>query len=534
MPKVSDRDSAPGERIPGWLYAAIFVAALLLRLYGIALQNLWYDEHWTLRVAAAPIAQLPDLLLTHESSKPPIYFALVHYWLKLGTGEAWLRWPSVIAGALGSAVAAAIGRQLFGGRVGVLLGLLVVLSPFHIYYSQEARPYALWGLFVGAAFLCHLKFCAGPQLKWLLGYVCFAVLASYTFTYAFFIVGFSILFTLSYRPALSREILWQTVAANGLIVLLYLPWLAQVLGSISDGVGFQGTHRAPVYQAAAYSFFSLGLGTSFGPSMDSLRLFGSRVFREDPGQAAMLVFGGLLVAGLVSSGLWRLWRMNRNAFYFSFFGILVFWGTPALLNLVIPDVPYNPRYAFPAVVPVLVPILEVFCGVFSKGGWRWGWAAAFGCSVALSLGNHFFNPAHARDDLRAAAHFLRELQPQPQQVIVCADHLSDIFGYYLQVKIPLQPLKIPADTPAQESLETVWASLSNIRRFALVYSRTDHGDPERRLPGLLEARYRLIEKRRWTGVDVYVFDVPVAPSGALAGTFNRRSRKIYSRQHNQW
>ena len=106
MPKVSDRDTAPGERMPGLIYAAIFVAALLLRLYGISLQNLWFDEHWTLRVASAPITQLPDLLLAHESSKPPIYFALVHYWLRLGAGESWLRWPSAFAGALGCAVAA--------------------------------------------------------------------------------------------------------------------------------------------------------------------------------------------------------------------------------------------------------------------------------------------------------------------------------------------------------------------------------------------------------------------------------------------
>jgi mannosyltransferase len=188
-PTADSRLSA-GATIFLW-YVAVFLAALWLRLYGISQQNLWFDEHWTLRVASAPIAELRDLLRTYESSKPPLYFVLQHYWLALGAGEFWLRLPSAIFGALGCVVGAAIGRQLFGRQRGVWLGLLLAIAPFHIYYSQEARPYALWGLLMGLAFLFQLKFCANPQLRFLAGYSLLAVLASYTFPYGFLIVGFS-------------------------------------------------------------------------------------------------------------------------------------------------------------------------------------------------------------------------------------------------------------------------------------------------------------------------------------------------------
>src|SRR5688500_16024635 len=68
---------------------ALFLAALLLRLYGLGHQNLWHDECWTLQVAAVPLNELPDFLLLHEGSKPPLYFAFMHYWLQAAGGEFW-------------------------------------------------------------------------------------------------------------------------------------------------------------------------------------------------------------------------------------------------------------------------------------------------------------------------------------------------------------------------------------------------------------------------------------------------------------
>jgi hypothetical protein len=63
-------------------------------------------------------------------------------------------------------------------------------------------------------------------------------------------------------------------------------------------------------------------------------------------------------------------------------------------------------------------------------------------------------------------------------------------------------------TEPQTVLLPVMTSLANARRFALIYSRPDHGDPSRVLPKTLEKRWRVTEKKHWTGVDVYLFDSP--------------------------
>jgi 4-amino-4-deoxy-L-arabinose transferase-like glycosyltransferase len=480
--------------------------ALLLRLLMLGQQNLWHDEHMSLKVAAVPLEQMPELLRTLESNKPPLYFALLHYWLHFGTGEFWLRLPSAIIGSLGCVLAAAIGRQFFGVRHGVWVGCLVAVSPFHIYYSQEARPFALWGFFVGGALLLQLKFCTRPRLGLLIGYVLLAVLACYTFTYAFFIVGFSMLFGLAFRPALPKHRLVQIGVANASVLLFFLPWLWRVLASVSGGVGLQVHHRAPAHEAAAYSFLSLGLGTSFGPPLEALRLLGRRVFQEAPGAAGLLIVGAVLVAFFVGTGLARLWRFHRNAFYFSVIGLLVFWGTPAVLNLLNPSIPYNPRYAFPAVIPLMLPVCAALQGaILQKSGWQCGVSGLFLFAVGFSLRNQFFNPDYARDDLRAAARFLREMQPPPDQIIVCAGTLSEVFRHYYGPNGTVHPVMVESPASVNELLAGITASPAAAPSLALVYSRPDHGDPERILPGALENEHRLLDKRHWTGVDVYVF-----------------------------
>jgi 4-amino-4-deoxy-L-arabinose transferase-like glycosyltransferase len=529
--ELSARSLPPIQSRLFLLSAALFVAALLLRLYGISQQNLWFDEHWTLRVASAPLTQLPELLRNYESSKPPLYFAFIHYWLGAGSGEFWLRLPSAIFGAWTCIVAVAIGRQLFGVRRGLALGCLLALSPFHIYYSQEARPYALWGLLMGLAFLFHLRFCDTPRNGFMVGYILFGELACYTFPYAFVIVGFSVLFSLAYRPALSKQRLLQITAANGMIILLYVPWLLRVMASASEGVGFQGTQRGTVSHAAAYSFFSLGLGSSFGPSMESLRLIGTGVFREAPTDGALLVLGFVLLMVLACFGLVSLWRSNRNAFYFAAFGMLVFWGTPAMLNLLNPYIPYNARYAFPALFFLMVLILAGGAAAMVEGGWKWGLVGLFVLGVSASLYNLFFNPEHARDDLRAAADFVRKLEPPPERLILCAGYLSDVFEYYYGRHVPLQTVMFMPNTSPEETLEPINQSLAKIQRFALIYSRPDHGDPQRVLPRALEARWRLADKRHWTGVDVYVFETArrVRNCDRFRGPFPYRRRGLLHR-----
>ena len=504
--RESARLVSAGRFLP---YALVFAVAIVLRLAGISVQNLWYDEHYTLRVALVPLRDLLDVLVAEEGSKPPLYFVFMHYWVKISSSEFWLRASSAFFGGVDCVAAAALGRQIFRHPRGILLGWLLVFAPFHIYYSQEARPYALWGALVTLTLLFQVKFCAAPQRRYLAGYVVSAFLACYTFTYSIFLLPFSVLFTWLYRPGLSSKHRSQMAVANGLVMLLYLPWLMRVFAAVTAGIGFIPLHRGPAYAAAMYTVFSLGLGISAGPSLEQLRAMGDRIFTQAPVSSSMLVFGSLLLAAVGVSGCVLLWRTNRSAFYFSLGGVAMFLGGAALLNIANPDVPLNPRYVLPMIVPLMVLILAGCGGVLSFSGWRRWLALLYVITVGHSLTNHYFNPEYARDDLRSAAAFVRELQPQPQQVVVCAPHLSDVFSYYLQYPLPLLPVGAPDKADAAEpALQELHRKLAGLRRFVLIYSRPDHGDRAGILRKSLTERYRVAQHRHWTGVDAFVLEAP--------------------------
>ena len=264
-------------------------------------------------------------------------------------------------------------------------------------------------------------------------------------------------------------------------------------------------------QALAYAFSSLGLGTTFGPTTEQLRVLGRRVLVEHP-VASGLMMGGLLLVALVSGlGLLHLWRRNRNAFFFAAIGLGVFWGCPAVLNVLKPQIPYNARYAILALVPFTVAVGGFLLSAAEPGRGRKLLALAFAGCVGLSLANHYFAPRYGRDEVRAAARFIQSLQPPPGNLIVCADYMKLSVAYYYSGPAKILPLKVTGAT-VEAALEPLAKELAAGGAFGLVYTRPDHGDPQRVLPAWLKAHYQLKLEKSWTGVAFYLFEAAPPPA----------------------
>lgn len=147
------------------LRAERFALLLLILLafarlaWGLDGKALWWDESLTLQRAESPWTALLRGTLwiddgVHRApttdQHPPLYFVLAGALVRLaGTSEFVLRWPAVLAATLFVPALWALARHLV--RRGVLptrtpiwSALLASLSPFLLWYGQEARPYALW------------------------------------------------------------------------------------------------------------------------------------------------------------------------------------------------------------------------------------------------------------------------------------------------------------------------------------------------------------------------------------------------------
>ena len=91
-----------------------------------------------------------------------------------------MRLVSVLAGTAIIPLSFVLGRWTVGVRAGVVAAALVALGPFMIYYSTEARPYALLILLVLLSTLSLLRALSSERSRWWVAYAVFACAAAYT------------------------------------------------------------------------------------------------------------------------------------------------------------------------------------------------------------------------------------------------------------------------------------------------------------------------------------------------------------------
>jgi mannosyltransferase len=148
---------ATGAVVPLAL-AGIIGAGAALRFAGLGLQSYHHDEVITaMRVIPGSFGEMLHAVKVSESN-PPLYYVLAWLWSQLfGSAEFGLRSLSALFGTATIPVAYLIGRQLAGRRTGLILAAIVAFNPMLIWYSQEARSYALLVFFGALAMLFFLR-----------------------------------------------------------------------------------------------------------------------------------------------------------------------------------------------------------------------------------------------------------------------------------------------------------------------------------------------------------------------------------------
>jgi hypothetical protein len=154
--------------IPDWL-AVVALLALGAALRLICSRGIWLDEATSISQAQMPVGHMLDVLRTTDVH-PPLYFLIL--WCvahAAGTSEIAMRAPSLVAGSALVPVLYLLGRELYDRRAGMLAAALGAVAPFIVWYSQEARMYALFMLFAALATYAQvLVLRRGGRRYWLL------------------------------------------------------------------------------------------------------------------------------------------------------------------------------------------------------------------------------------------------------------------------------------------------------------------------------------------------------------------------------
>lgn len=296
---------------------ALLLLAFILRIVFLGQESLWNDEALTLGDALKP---LNVIVGQRWDPHPPLYYLLMHFWMELGRSETIVRFPSVLFGTISVPAIFLLGRRLFSRQVGWLAALLLAVAPLAVWYSQEARMYALvalWGLlstWLWAGLLTAEK----SRWSWP-AYILVTTLGLYThYTMGLVVIGQNLMaaaLLAGHYPALKLK--WSTwLLGQFALLVLYLPWLPNL-----------PAHWQLIRESTDYPFWVL----STPPALAGIALAGIGLWaglllwvrrpphispqqRQKLLYLALAVIGSLFLAFLAISLTNRLTTLKRQTF----------------------------------------------------------------------------------------------------------------------------------------------------------------------------------------------------------------------------
>lgn len=227
---VAAREKAPREI---WVGVLLTLLAATIRFHNLDGQSLWNDEMFTIDVARQSFAAIQPALVSHFHH-PPLYFYLVHIVFSILGENIWtLRFLSAICGTLTIGGVYYVATAKLSWKAGLAAGLLCCVSPFHLAYSQEGRPYALAALLALMSCFFFLRLNEKPGRLRLAAYICTTTALFYTHHWAIFLIcaeaiGFIVI---SRKSGIWRkEILLSWLS----IGILYLPEIPALIHQSTD------------------------------------------------------------------------------------------------------------------------------------------------------------------------------------------------------------------------------------------------------------------------------------------------------------
>ncbi|MEW6606649.1 MAG: glycosyltransferase family 39 protein [bacterium] len=399
----------------------ILIIGFFLRIYKLGAQSLWIDEVITINTAQmTPMA----IISAHKSATiihPSLFYILVHYWSYLGKSEFVLRLLSVLLGTYTIYLFFLLGKLLFNKNVGALSALILSISPFHIWYSQEIRPYALMILLSIIVVLFFLKIIKQNYWVFYLGYILTTVVGFYIHFYIILEIIFINLFLiLTWKQ--HKYLLLKWIPCQIIIVLLYLPWVFVLLHAVE----VRPCLRDIGLMVFPYTFFAFSAGFSLGPSIAELHVYNS-IYQFLPYLWILvlftIIFVIIFIIGLISLG------EDKERLIF----LLLYIGIPILGAFLISqysnNVTYNVRYVCMS-LPAYYLILAKGIYSIKRKGYMISLILLVILCNSFSLNNYYFNEKYAKEDSRSVTKYIETNAISNDVILITSPSLMVPFNYY--------------------------------------------------------------------------------------------------------
>jgi uncharacterized membrane protein len=503
--------------------AGLTLLAAALRLFHLDAQSLWMDEVASFQNAQA-FGRAGMKGLAAADHIAPLHSIILWCMVQIGGQNAIaLRLPSALAGIATIPAIWWVGIRMFRcPRIALIAAGLAAISPYAVWYSQEARMYALL-LLCATLFVALCWPLVERRLSWaeLTAVTIVSTIGFYTHHYMVLVsFAFGLFLLLREGPAriianLREPRLSAWVATQAIAFALFAYWLALTANKLHDNAGFS---KPALLLWTPYTFFSFVVGLSFGPSTHDLRTGLGPALRQD---WLPIAIAGISTGLVMLRGLRAAFAPGRaQASLWLLLWIVVPIGL-AIFATFVTNIQYNVRYVifcFPAFVLLLALGIDAVIARwprFGASGIVFGAAAAAMVACMLvALANWYGSDRYAKEDVRPLARLLVE---RPGQQMLIADNN--------RIALPLSFYGAPLPTLAVDNI--LWARTPSVvvntldreqstlpPEVWLVEYRSWEGDPQGQVQQWLDKHGHLAGTQTWPGVSLRRYAMPqglVAP-----------------------
>ena len=455
------------------ILALIVLGGLVLRLINLN-QSFWLDE-------AAQVIESSRSFLSQfhipSDFHPPLYHVLLHFWMYFGNSEVWVRLLPVLLGTGSIILLYRVGTNLGNRKEGLIASLFLALSPYHIWYSQEARPYILF------VFLSLLTTYLLLKKKWVMYF-----LATTLSLYSFYFAQFFILGQLIWIFFFARKDFGKYSKSLFLAILLFIPWLPsfwQQIGRGTSGVfaGWTNVVSVPGLKAIPLTIAKFIFGKG---SIDNLFLY------------SLIVLPVFLVFVI---SLLEVYKKKEGKIILSLFFIPL--TTAVFVSFFIP-IAAPQRFIF--LLPLFLIILAKGIGRFPKFG-KWAAVLIICFTSMMGIIQYYTDPYVQREQWREAVDYV-EKQPSEQSIALLV-FPAPFAPYLWYSKNVIEAVGIaPKFNLRDEDLSNLAVKLINKKTVYLFQYLTGLTDPQDKTKAFLENNgftERIIKDFPGVGF-IYVYD----------------------------
>jgi len=256
---------SPADRSTRWaplILLGLTALAALRRLPARGLEGLWFDEVFTVVLAAQDLPELLRRALADETN-PPGFYLLTWLWARLGGFDlVWLRTLPALAGILAVPATALFARRLGSSwRSALLAAAAIDASPLMLAMSLEVRAYALLALLAAWSSSLVLAPRTRPRAQAITLAATQVALVALHYFGALVVLGQCVAVFWTDRARLGATIRAALPAA-----LVTMAWIAVVVASSTDAsVGSNASWIVPPDLARLRGFAPSVLGTLGSP-----------------------------------------------------------------------------------------------------------------------------------------------------------------------------------------------------------------------------------------------------------------------------